>query len=90
MCVCVWNMRDKDTLDGIKLLGLRGTLLLVSVIGLCLVVLFLCNFDTQTDVRMCKENARHGNTEQQKIAWAEGNPLLGLCDWTLFWCTLSL
>ena len=61
-------------------------------LGPCDWTLSCCSFsfDTQTDVRMCKENARHGNTGQKKIAWAEGNPLLGLCNWTLFWCTLSL
>ena len=78
------------TLDRRKLLWLRGTLLLVSVIGLCLVVLFLCNFDTQTYVHVCKENARQGYTGQKKTALTEGNPPLGLCDWTLFCCTLSL
>ena len=82
-----WNMQDKDTLDGRKLLGLRGTLFLVPVIGICLVVLFR-NFDTQTDVRVygkCKTRIRW----TEKIAWAEGNPLLGLCDWTLSCCSFS-
>ena len=88
MCVCVWKMRDKETLDGSKLLWLRGTLLLVSVIGFCLVVLCLRNFDEQTDVRM--EIARQGNTGQKKIALAEGNPPLCLCDLTLSCFTLSL
>ena len=29
------------------------------------------------------ENARQGNTGRKEIALAEGNPPLGLCDWTL-------
>ena len=89
MCVCMENARQGYT-GRRKLLGLRGTLFLVSVIGHCLVVLFLGIFDTQTDVHMCKKNARHGNTGQKKIAWAEGNPPLGLCDWTLSCFTFSL
>ena len=90
MRVCVRKMQDMGTLDGRKLLWLRGTFLLVSVIGLCLVVLCLCTLDTQTDVRVCMENARQGYTGLKKIAWAEGNPPLGLCDWTLSCCSLSL
>ena len=90
MCICVWKMQDKGTLDGRKLLGRRGTLLFVSVIGLCLVLLCLCNFDTQKDVHMCMENARQGNTGRKEIALAMWNPPHGLCDWTLSCFTLSL
>ena len=35
------------------------------------------------------ENARQRNTGQKKIALAEGNPPLGLCDWILS-CLLCL
>ena len=80
-------MRGKVTLDGRKLLGRRGTLLFVPVIGFCLVVICLRNFDEQADVRM--EIARQGNTGRMQIAWAEGNPPLGLCDWTLSCSSLS-
>ena len=83
-------MQDKGTLDGRKLLWLRGTLLLVSVIIFCLVLLCLCNFDEQTDVHMCMENVRQGETGRKKIALAEGNLPLGLCDWTLSCFTFPL
>ena len=83
MCISVWKMRDKGTLDGRKLLWLRGTLLFVSVIGFCLLLLCLCNFETQKEVLKCMKNARQGNTAWKKIALAEGNPLLCLCDWIL-------
>ena len=89
MCACVRKMRDMGTLNSRKLLGLRGTLFLVSVIGLCSGVLFLCNFDTQTYVCVCMEHARQGYTGQKKIALAEGNPPLGLCDWTLSFLSFS-
>ena len=59
------------------------------MIGFCLVVLCLCNFDEQKDVCMCMENARQGNTRQKKTALAEGNPPLGLCDWTLSFLSCS-
>ena len=88
MCVCVWKLQDEETLDSRKLLGLRGTLFLVSVIGLCFVVLCLCTFDTQTDVRKCMKHERHGNSGRKKITLAEGNPPLCLCDWILSFVTL--
>ena len=83
----IWKMLDKGTMHGRKLLGRRGTLLFVSVIGFCLVGLCLCNFDAQTDVCMCMENARQGNTGWKKFTLAEGNPPLGLCDWILSFFT---
>ena len=83
MLACVWKMQDKGTLHGRKLLGQRGTLLFVSVIGFCVLLLCFCNFETLQDAHMCMENARQGNNAWKKIAWAEGNPPLCLCDWIL-------
>ena len=54
------------------------------------VSVFLSMDNSQTDVCMCVESARQGNTGWKKITWAEGNPPLGLCDWILSFFTLSL
>ena len=77
-------MQDKGTLDGGKLLWQRGTLLFVSVIGFCVLLLCLCDFETLEDVSKCMEYERQGNTAWMKIALAAGNPPLCLCDWILF------
>ena len=48
------------------------------------------NAVAQEDVSKCMENARQVNTAWKKIAWAEENPPLCLCDWILCIVTLFL
>ena len=93
MCVCVWKMRDKDTLDGCKLLGLRGTLLLVSVIGLCLVLLFSV-ISTHRLMCICVRKMQDmGTQDRRKLLGLRGTLLfvsvIGLCFVVLCLCNFD-